>query len=268
MNYSGSLRKMKSDYDKVSGKVTYYLNLDNEPVCTMNDLIGSEVSISFAGKINCTNCGRGIRKAYGDGLCYPCLTTIPQGDMCILKPQQCHFHKGTCRDEEWGKKNCFIPHTLYLARSSTIKIGITRHTQQFIRWVDQGATEAVKIGTFPSRREVGIAEVSISEKFTDKTNWRKMLTNVVSDKSFEDYFTTARESLSEEQRQHLIEEFEIFKFEYPVQQWPEKVTSLKLDKVRLYSGVLTGIKGQYLMFGNEVINLRAHSGYGISLSAG
>ena len=136
MDYTGTLRKMKTEYDKDSGDLTYFLNLDGQPACNLNEFVGKDVTLSFAGKINCTNCGRSIRKTYSDGLCYPCLIKIPQGDMCILKPHQCHFDKGTCRDEEWAQRNCFIPHTLYLARSSSIKIGITRHTQQFIRWAD------------------------------------------------------------------------------------------------------------------------------------
>ena len=268
MDYTGSLRKMKSEYDKESGDITYFLNLDGEPVCNLNELVGKEISLTFAGKINCTTCGRNIRKTYSDGLCYPCLISLPKGDMCILKPHQCHFDKGTCRDEEWALQNCFIPHTLYLARSSAIKIGITRHNQQFIRWVDQGATEAMKIGSFPNRREVGLAEFAISDKFSDKTNWRRMLVNEVTDKNFDEYVDTAREVLNDDQRQHLIEEREVFKFNYPVDEWPEKVKSFKLDKTRLFTGKLTGIKGQYMIFGNEVINLRSHSGYGITFTAG
>ena len=28
-------------------------------------------------------------------------------DMCILKPELCHFDKGTCREPEWGKSKLF-----------------------------------------------------------------------------------------------------------------------------------------------------------------
>jgi hypothetical protein len=268
MDYSGSLRKMKTEYNQQTGDINYFFNMDGQAVCNMNELVGQEITLTFAGKINCTHCGKNIRKTYSDGLCYPCLIKLPQADMCILKPEQCHFHKGTCRDEAWGLANCFIPHTLYLARSSNIKIGITRDHQHFTRWVDQGASEAMAIGTFPNRLEVGLAEVAISEKLSDKTNWRKMLTNDITDKNFEDYVEIAKNTLDDEQKKHLLETHQTFQFNYPVNQYPEKVKSFKLDKCRFFSNVLTGIKGQYLIFGNEVINIRSHSGYGITLTTG
>ena len=266
MSVSGSLRKMITEYNPESGDISYFLNLDGEAVCSMNELIGQEITFTFDIKINCVGCGRKIRKTYSGGYCYPCFIKLPQTDMCILKPEKCHHHLGTCRDPQWGTENCMIPHTLYLARSSGIKIGITRQQQQFTRWVDQGATEAMAIGTFPTRLEVGLAEVTISAEMSDKTNWRKMLTNEVTDAPFEDYKKMARGLLSEEQCEHLIEDTKVYKFHYPVENFPAKVKSFKFDKVPYFSKTLTGIKGQYLFFGNEVINLRSHGGYNIELS--
>ncbi|MDG2370074.1 MAG: DUF2797 domain-containing protein, partial [Flavobacteriales bacterium] len=47
---------------------------------------------------------------------------------------------------------------------------------------------------------------------------------------------------------------------------PQKVKSIKLDKIPNFEMKLMGIKGQYLIFeeGN-VINLRSHSGFHIEL---
>jgi hypothetical protein len=257
---------MKTEYNQDSGDVTYFLNLDNEAVCNMNDLLGHEISLSFEGRIFCTSCGKKIRKAYSSGLCYPCMTTLPEADMCILKPQQCHHHLGTCRDPQWGLDNCFQPHTLYLARSSSIKIGITRGEVPFFRWVDQGATEGMAIGTFPSRIEVGKAEFAISDKMSDRTNWRKMLTNDVTDVPFDDFIDMAKDLLSDDQRQHLIEAPQTHKINYPIDKYPTKVKSCNLNKVPEITKTLTGIKGQYLIFGDEVINLRSHAGYEIDFS--
>ena len=47
--------------------------------------------------------------------------------------------KDKCRDPKWGEENCMIDHTVYLANSSGIKIGITRKYQQIHRWMDQGS---------------------------------------------------------------------------------------------------------------------------------
>ena len=54
---------------------------------------------------------------------------------------------------------------------------------------------------------------------------------------------------------------------FPVKDYPLKVKSMKLDKIRVIEMKLMGIKGQYLIFeeGN-VINLRSHSGFHIELN--
>jgi len=52
-----------------------------------------------------------------------------------------------------------------------------------------------------------------------------------------------------------------------VQAYPEKITSLNFDKEPVVSGILKGIKGQYLIFDSGVINLRRFSGYEVELQA-
>jgi len=52
---------------------------------------------------------------------------------------------------------------------------------------------------------------------------------------------------------------------FPVQQFPEKISSLNLDKDPFVEGTLMGIKGQYLILDTGVINLRKYSGYQIAL---
>lgn len=263
---SGLLRKMVTRHG-ADNSVLYSLSLDGETVVDLNQLVGHEVTIRYGGKKNCVFCGRNIRgKTYNDGYCYPCVTSLPQTDMCIVRPHLCHFAEGTCRDEEWGKQNCFADHMLYLARSSSIKVGITRKTQVPTRWMDQGAVEAVVIGCFPDRKTVGEAETIISEHLSDKTNWRKMLKNEVTDLSFDECIQKAQDVLPPEFSQYLLRDFQVLSFKFPVEEYPAKITSLKLDKVPEITEVLKGIKGQYLIFENKVLNLRAHSGYQIEFS--
>jgi hypothetical protein len=69
-------------------------------------------------------------------------------------------------------------------------------------------------------------------------------------------------------QEYLIEDGDSYCFEYPVQRYPEKVKSLKLEKDSLIEGDLTGIKGQYLMFGDNVVNMRSHAGYHIEFTVG
>ena len=42
---------------------------------------------------------------------------------------------------EWAKKHCLTEQIVYLARSSAVKVGITRVSQMPTRWIDQGATD-------------------------------------------------------------------------------------------------------------------------------
>lgn len=60
-------------------------------------------------------------------------------------------------------------------------------------------------------------------------------------------------------------ENEMVRLDYPYEA-PEKITSVSLDKIPNFKGVLRGIKGQYLSFeGGDFINVRAHEGYMIEL---
>ena len=52
---------------------------------------------------------------------------------------------------------------------------------------------------------------------------------------------------------------------YPVVEYPTKITSLGFDKNPKIEGTLLGIKGQYLIFDTGVINLRKHQGYKINI---
>ena len=52
---------------------------------------------------------------------------------------------------------------------------------------------------------------------------------------------------------------------YPVNHYPEKVTSLNFDKTPQISGVLNGIKGQYLLLDCGVLNIRKFTGYEVQV---
>ncbi len=265
MSFKGLVRKLSAEYSPESGELKYFLNLNNKNVLLLNDLIGKEIHLNFTGNMFCTHCGKRTPKTFNDGLCYGCFLSLPQADLCMMKPHECHYHRGTCRDEAWAQQHCFQPHTLYLSRSSHVKIGITRTHQQFTRWLDQGASEAMAIGIFPNRREVGYAEYAVSAQMSDKTSWQKMLKNIVDEAPFEQYLELAKSLLTAEQKEKLLDSQKVYKFNYPVEKYPEKVSSLKLEKIYNLSRKLSGIKGQYLIFDDEVINIRAHSGFEISV---
>ena len=160
------------------------------------------------------------------------------------------------------------PHIVYLANSSNIKVGVTRKQQVPTRWIDQGAHEAIEILEVPNRYLAGIAEVALKDHVSDKTNWRKMLTNDIEDVDL----VAEKEKLSvyipEEAKQYYLENnSKETHMDFPVLQYPKKVKSLNLEKSKTYTGKLKGIKGQYLIFeDNTVFNIRGNEGYYVNLA--
>ena len=151
----GTLRKLKSS---LTEPVQYHLPVGDNLV-DLNALIGKELTLTFSGTILCSNCGKKTKKSYSQGHCFVCMRKLASCDMCIMKPETCHYDKGTCREPQWGEENCMIPHYVYLANTSGLKVGITRHTQIPTRWVDQGATQALPIFKVQTRLQSGLVEL-------------------------------------------------------------------------------------------------------------
>lgn len=53
---------------------------------------------------------------------------------------------------------------------------------------------------------------------------------------------------------------------YPIEVFPKKISSHNFDKDAVVSGILQGIKGQYLLFDTGVINIRKFTAYEVSVS--
>lgn len=271
---SGHLEKMHTSLDE-NGSVEYQLPLDEQRI-PLNKFIGSRISLEHLGDIHCIHCGRRSKKSFSQGYCYPCFTKLPQCDSCIMSPEKCHFHHGTCRDPEWGEKFCFTDHFVYLANSSGVKVGITRGNQLPTRWIDQGATQGLPIFRVQTRYQAGLIEDRLREHIADKTHWQRMLkgnADVVD-------LTVLRDELmvkSESELELLEQEFGLqalqrlftettTEIDFPVSVWPEKVKSFNLDKQPQIEGLLQGIKGQYLIFDNGVINIRKYTAYNVQFS--
>src|SRR5680860_390816 len=135
--------------------------------------------MNFTGKINCISCGKKTKTSFGQGFCYNCLQTAPEASESIMRPELSKAHLGIARDMEWAEKHDLIEHIVYLAVSSEVKVGVTRIHQIPTRWIDQGASSAIKLATTPNRHISGIIEVLLKKHFTDKTNWRTMLKNEI-----------------------------------------------------------------------------------------
>ena len=265
MELRGNLSKMRVEN---TNPVSYFLELNREEIY-MNTLIEKEIMMHFTGIINCVACGRVIKKAFGQGFCYPCFINSPLNSECIIKPELCLAHKGEGRDPEWEEKNHNTPHIVYLALTSSLKVGVTRVDQIPVRWIDQGAWKAIKIAQTPYRQIAGEVEINLKEHMSDKTNWQKMLKNDM-DNSIDILQEKEKvvDLLDDQLKEYYVQdESEVFTFDYPVLYYPEKIKSINLDKDPEIKARLSGIRGQYLIFqDNRVINIRKYSGYEIKLN--
>jgi hypothetical protein len=260
---TGVLKKIKSVHNDV---VEYSLPLGDQLI-NLNSIVGKKVTLSHTGKIFCIDTGKKIKKSYGQGYSWESFMTLPECDTCIFKPELCHIKAGTCRDEEWGKAHCLKPHVIYISLTSGLKIGITRKTQVPTRWIDQGAVKAIRLCEVKDRLTSGKIEIEIAKELGDKTNWRNMLKN-----NYEDQDMVAVKASIVKKYEKLLEKYDVdisddqvFEFNYPVQRYLEKITSHNFDKNPIIEGILLGIKGQYLIFDNGVINIRKFQGYEATL---
>ena len=110
----------------------------------------------------------------------------------------------------------------------------------------------------------------------DKTNWRAMLKgnpelldlSAIIAKTLPE----VAEGISALQSEYGIDavqfcdQAETVEIQFPVLEFPTKVTSFNFDKTPQVNGRLMGIKGQYLLLDTGVLNLRKFTGYQIQFS--
>ena len=255
---------MESGYDQGNSSLPVKYSLPVGPdLIPLNELTGTSVRFEYMDKINCIYCGRETKKSFAQGYCYPCFISLPQTDACILHPEKCQAHLGISRDMEWSERNCLQDHFVYLALSPGLKVGVTRKSQVPVRWIDQGAWEAIKLAVTPNRYIAGTIEVELKKHLSDKTNWRHMLTGLrISDIDLRHEKKRIRSLLPEEMQQYIIEDDEVYTFDYPVEEYPARIKTLNFDNDSTVEGVLAGIKGQYLIFEDGyVLNIRKFAGY-------
>ncbi|MBT3385032.1 MAG: DUF2797 domain-containing protein [Prolixibacteraceae bacterium] len=264
MQYEGNIQKMRTE---IANPVGYFLPIGENEI-EMNSLIGNKIQMNFSGQINCISCGKRTKTSFHQGFCYNCLQTAPEASESIIRPELSKSHLGIARDIEWAKKHDLVDHIVYLAVSSEVKVGVTRNNQIPTRWIDQGASFAIKLATTPNRHIAGVIEVFLKKYFTDKTNWRAMLKNEISrNTNLLEEKEKVIQLLPSELQKYLDPDNQITKIDYPVLQFPQKIKSIGFDKLPIIEGILKGIKGQYLIFNNEmVLNIRKHNGYFLNIN--
>lgn len=270
MQYTGFLPE-KNHPTVVDGLVHYRVgDVD------FNAAIGQQISLTFSGKTRCVHCGA-LDVALDNGACEHCQATLATCDVCMIRPDRCHYAEGTCREPAWGESKCLTAHVVYLSNTSGVKIGITREDKihDLSRWIDQGATQALPILRVDSRLTAGQIEAAITEIMADKTNWRTMLTGngpaldlkaIAADviAQFQDKLALYGDKILE------VYATDVVQLDFPVQTFPIKVgNAWNVSKQPVFSGTLVGVKGQYIMVDVqgkiEVLKLRKYAGYDVTL---
>ena len=217
---SGAVRKMKT---RLAGQVEYQMVLGEHKIL-LNNYLGMQLQLEYQGAINCIHCDRKTNKSFSQGYCFPCFKRLAQCDLCIMSPERCHFAAGTCREPEWGETHCMIDHTVYLANTSGLKVGITRDVPT--RWMDQGATQAQPIFRVSSRLLSGLVETVFKNHIADKTNWQAMLKGSADPRDLErerkDLMVACAADIESLQQQHglqaisVLEGEDVVDINYPV----------------------------------------------------
>lgn len=268
--YQGILRKMKTE---LKNPVQYKLSVGTEMI-PLNHCLNRPIEMVFSGHLFCIQCERKTNKSFQQGFCYPCYRRLLECNLCVIHPERCRVATGSCSTNDWAHAQCHSSHVIYLANASGLKIGITRESQVPFRWMDQGAVQALPIIKVNNRYQAGIVEVAFKKLVSDKTNWRVMLKNEVVPLDL----PTLRDELLHQVKfqfnsldKDFLGEMEFLKedpvvIDYPVLHYPKKIASLSFDKTKRIVGTLLGIKGQYLLLEQGVINLRKFSGYDVAIT--
>ncbi|MFJ1473097.1 DUF2797 domain-containing protein [Capnocytophaga cynodegmi] len=259
--FQGVLQKMLTE---IGNPVRYYLQLQND-FLVVNELINRKIKLSFS-HFQCLNCGS-EQPIFRQGFCKKCFFEVPQVADWIMHPELSKAHLDIEeRDLDYEKRMQLQPHYVYLANSSSVKVGVTRKSQTPTRWIDQGAHEALVIAELPNRYLAGVTEVALKQHISDKTNWRKMLTNSIENIDLNKVKLDLLPFIPKEIEPYLIQTEEIH-IHFPVEKYPTQIKTLNLLNTPTYEGTLTGIKGQYLIFEDDtVFNVRSNEGLVVRLT--
>ena len=131
--------------------------------------------------------------------------------------------------------------------------------------------QALPIFRVTSRYLAGLIEVVLAKHVSDKTSWQKMLKaqpefiDLVAQRDSllalcEAELTQIRQQFAPDAMELLSNE-QIVEIQFPIEHYPNKLKSFNFDQQSEVSGVLQGIKGQYLLLDTGVLNIRKFTGY-------
>ncbi len=267
MNPLFLLKKMRAVRE--AGRAHYYLDAGSMPIA-VHAAVGKELSLEATGKRVCNGCQKEVEELFRMGYCRPCFFTHPAAGASLVSPEKSTAHLGIeDRDLAYEQALQLQPHVVYLAHTGAVKVGVTRAEQRETRWLDQGATEAIVLAKTTNRYEAGVLEVHLKNFFPDKTQWQSLVKGETPTGIGTDWAAERAKALANfhpEWMQWIQEMEEPWRVDYPVVQYARKPSYLSLEKTPSFTGRLSGIRGQYLIFEDgRVFNVRGHEGHEVRL---
>ena len=257
MHFQGVVKKMVTE---LSTPINYFIEFEDNFI-HLNQFIDKLFKFECIG-YSCLSCSES-QNLYRQGFCKSCFFESPLTGDWIMRPELSKAHLNIAdRDLDYEKKIQLQPHVVYLSNTGRIKVGVTRKSQIPYRWIDQGAHEAVELLQTPNRFLAGEAEVALKKYMSDKTNWRSMLKNERDSSNIKSSKDHAKNFIPSNLLHYFIDASNVLSIDFPVVEYPDNPKSIKLNKDSFFSGILKGVKGQYLIFEkNQVLNYRAHEGH-------
>ena len=257
MHFQGVVKKMVTE---LSTPINYFIEFEDNFI-HLNQFIDKLFKFECIG-YSCLSCSES-QGLYRQGFCKSCFFESPLAGDWIMRPELSKAHLNIAdRDLDYEKKIQLQPHVVYLSNTGRIKVGVTRKSQIPYRWIDQGAHEAVELLQTPNRFLAGEAEVALKKYMSDKTNWRSMLKNERDSSNIKSSKDHAKNFIPSNLLHYFVDASNVLSIDFPVVEYPDNPKSIKLNKDSFFSGILKGVKGQYLIFEkNQVLNYRAHEGH-------
>lgn len=257
MHFQGVVKKMVTE---LSTPINYFIEFEDNFI-HLNQFIDKLFKFECIG-YSCLSCSES-QNLYRQGFCKSCFFESPLAGDWIMRPELSKAHLNIAdRDLDYEKKIQLQPHVVYLSNTGRIKVGVTRKSQIPYRWIDQGAHEAVELLQTPNRFLAGEAEVALKKYMSDKTNWRSMLKNERDSSNIKSSKDHAKNFIPSNLLHYFVDASNVLSIDFPVVEYPDNPKSIKLNKGSYFSGILKGVKGQYLIFEkNQVLNYRAHEGH-------
>lgn len=246
MMLQGSLPKITHSFDDT---IQSYIPIGSH-VLHVNGLIGRTLKFEFTGQSHCKSCvGQFEGELFRMGFCKRCFFESPFAGDYIVSPEKSTAHLGQAdRDLSVESEIQLKPHTVYLADSGGVKVGVTRGESPWHRWMDQGASEGLAIARTNNRYEAGVIEVALKQHFADKTFWKPMLSGQRAPNSLKEAAQKARAHWPKEMDPFWLEDGESRVLNFDMPESLPQLTRFKLKAGDVLEAKLIGVRGQYLVF--------------------